>query len=139
MQLCYQSILPCFVMQVRKLGVLKMLLFQIFIGFGAFSLTFGVGQGFICAKYDWVRWNFPFCNFFRYFYAFIYPRNLLSRKTVNTEYLNQIPNPEPRIPNRSEGTNLLMQFFYIQNRKMCLSKKYQYFVVFLPCLVWFYL
>ena len=30
--------------------------------------------------------------------------------------------------------NLLKQFFYIQNRKMCLSKKilYQYFVVFCP-------
>ena len=29
-----------------------------------------------------------------------------------------------------------MQFFYIQNRKMCLSKTilYQYFVVFLSCL-----
>ena len=30
--------------------------------------------------------------------------------------------------------NLLKQFFYIQNRKMCLNKKilYQYFVVFCP-------
>ena len=29
-----------------------------------------------------------------------------------------------------------MQFFYIQNRKMCLSKKilYQDLVIFLPCL-----
>ena len=32
--------------------------------------------------------------------------------------------------------SLLMQFFYTQNRKMCLSEKilYQSFVVFLPCL-----
>ena len=30
--------------------------------------------------------------------------------------------------------NLMKQFFYIQNRKMCLSKKilYQYFVAFCP-------
>ena len=32
--------------------------------------------------------------------------------------------------------NLMKQFFYIQNRKMCLSKKilYQYFVVFCPAI-----
>ena len=36
--------------------------------------------------------------------------------------------------------NLLMQFFYIQNRNMCLSKKdlYQYFHVFWPALDSFY-
>ena len=36
--------------------------------------------------------------------------------------------------------NLLMQFFYIQNRNMCLSKKilYQHFHVFWPALNSFY-
>ena len=46
----------------QQLGMLKMLLFQIFISFWAFSLPiFRVDQNFICAKYDWLGQNFPFC------------------------------------------------------------------------------
>ena len=37
----------------REPRVLKIMLFQIFIAFWAFSLTFGVRQSFICAKYDY--------------------------------------------------------------------------------------
>ena len=46
----------------QQLGMLKMLLFQIFISFWAFSLPiFRVDQNFICTKYDWLGQNFPFC------------------------------------------------------------------------------
>ena len=46
----------------QELGVLKILFFQIFITFWAFSLTFGVGQIFICAKYDWLGQIFLFIS-----------------------------------------------------------------------------
>ena len=55
----------------QELEVVKILLFQIFIAFWAFSLKFRVGWGFICAKYDWLGQNFPSCFCFDAF-MFLY-------------------------------------------------------------------
>ena len=59
-----------------QLGVLKMLLFQIFIPFWAFCLTFRKGYCFICSKLlvgvEYSLFLFWCC------YVFIYPGNILN-------------------------------------------------------------
>ena len=80
----------------QQLGVLKIFLFQIFIAFWAFSLTFVVGQGFICAKYGWLEQNFPFFFLLMLLRFYISWKSFKSGNTVNTEYLNRIPNPNPK-------------------------------------------
>ena len=92
-----------FVIQVSNQECLKCCFF-IFISFWVFSLTFGVGQGFICAKYDWLGQNFPFSFCFNALCFFISWKSFKSGNTVNTDYLNRIPNPKSRIPNWSECT-----------------------------------
>ena len=79
----------------EQLAVLKMLLFQIFIPFQVIFLTFRVGYGFICAKYDWLVQNFPLCICFgAIMLLHVLKMFFKSRNTANTEYLNVIPNPE---------------------------------------------
>lgn len=89
---------------------LKVLLFQIFIPVWSFSLSFMVFQGFIFAKYDLLGGIFLFV-FVTVLLGFsISWKFFKSGNTLNTEYINPIPNPESRISNWSECTDIFSYF-----------------------------
>ena len=94
----------------------KMVLFYIFILFWTFSLIFRIVLGVICARYDWLGWNFPFCICFGVIMFFYLLEILKSGNTVITEYLNWTLNPESRITNWSECA-WRRQPQYLQQRK----------------------
>ena len=79
----------------QELGVLKILLFKIVIAFCVFSLTFG-GKVRALFMLNMIALGGMFLFIFVLMFLCFYIswKSFKSGNTVNTEYLNRIPNPE---------------------------------------------
>ena len=116
----------------QELGVLKILLFKIFIAFRAFSQTFGGRLGLYCGKYDWFGQNFPFCFCFDAF-MLLYVLEIFQIWKY-CEYRIPKSNPEFRIQNTQ-----LERMYQIQFRQMMQILQYYYSTRYLLVLniLWF--